>query len=553
MANPLALFKELLSCESAIRTVEIVNALRSTTTNGTYEQLKELLLPIVPYSNKAIFNVLDKKIQSVSHLATKISAKVLVSGAGPCGLRSAIECALLGYQVAVFELRSECSRHNILKTWESTANDLISLGIKTFLPSFKAYGGNLHIGTNELQLFLLKVALLLGISVEFSYGVCGILDPAVSLTNSPPGKWRAWILPEAEARAYLKQPDLFQTDVAELALKPGEVDVSKHEKINLVNYRETAISSEGAISRTEFKYDPALLKNAKFAEFNYLYVAEGQSSKLIRNLGFDRKLFRLAQAIGIVVNLDFLNTTGPETKMDEFVVTRMAAKWREGPLGPIFDSGLELENLEYMRGTRNHFLAATTKCAFLQNYGVIKEVKDTVFESLQADNVNIDKLYEMGRLIANSVGIPRDAPFSKKNGTQIFDFSCRGSCSEPYKYFESIQSDHESMMVIPVGDALQNPYWPQGLGINGGFHNSLDGVWSAHIYHTSNDPALVIQERVGYNYQDASYRLTDGKTWSADPISRYDNEIFKQLHRADIAANVPFRLTKRVRHLIGFQ
>ncbi|KAJ3260339.1 [F-actin]-monooxygenase mical3 [Boothiomyces macroporosus] len=553
MSDLLTLFKEFLTCESAIRTIEVMDLMRSHTDNGTYEQLKNILLPIVPYSSRTIFNQLDARIRLASHLCCKEPAKVLVSGAGPCGLRSAVECALLGYQVTVYELRSDCSRHNILKTWESTANDLASLGIKIFVPSFKVYGGNLHIGTNELQLFLLKVSLLLGVEVHFSHGVCGILDPAVSLPNSSPGKWRAWVLPEAEARAFLKQPDLFQTDLAELALKPGEADVSQHEKINLVNYREAAISAEGAISRAEFKHSPELLKSARFVEFNHLYVAEGQSSRLIRNLGFHRKLFRLAQAIGIVVNMDFLNTTGPETKMQEFVVTRMAAKWREGPLGPIFDSGLELENLEYMRGTKNHFLAATTKCAFLQNFGVIKEVKDTVFESLQPDNVNVDKLYEMGRMIANAVGIPSQAPFRKKNGTQIFDFSCRGSCSEPYKYFDSINSDYESMMVIPIGDALQNPYWPQGLGINGGFHNSLDGVWSAHIYHTSKDPALVIQERVGYNYQEASYRLTDGKTWTADPTSRYDNEIFKQLHRADIAANVPFRLTKRVRALIGFQ
>ncbi|KAJ3277111.1 [F-actin]-monooxygenase mical3 [Terramyces sp. JEL0728] len=552
MADLLALFKEFLICDSALRTIDISKEIKVFTTNGTYEEMKAILLPIIPYSSKTIFTMLDKRIHNASHLVAKETANVLISGAGPCGLRSAIECALLGYQVTIYELRSECSRHNILKTWESTANDLIGLGIKIFLPSFKAYGGNLHIGTNELQLFLLKVSLLLGITVEFGHGVCGILDPAVSLPNSPGGAWRAWILPELEARSFLNQPDLFKTDVAELALKPGEVDVSKHEKISLVNYRETALSAEGAISRTEFKHDPALLNSAKFVDFNYLYVAEGQSSRLIRNLGFDRKLFRLAQAIGIVVNMDFLNTTGPETKMQEFVVTRMAAKWREGPLGPIYDNGLELENLEYMRGTKNHFLAATTKCAFLQSYGVIKEVKETVFESLQAENVNIDKLYEMGRLIGNSVGLPNDAPFCEKNGTQIFDFSCRGSCSGPFKYFRSTDGAND-MMVIPIGDALQNPYWPQGLGLNGGFHNSLDGIWSAHIYHTFKDPAYVIQERIGYNYQEASYRLTDGKSWTADPISRYDNEIFKQLHRADIAANVPFRLTKRVRELIGFK
>ena len=33
------------------------------------------------------------------------------------------------------------------------------------------------------------------------------------------------------------------------------------------------------------------------------------------------------------------------------------------------------------------------------------------------------------------------------------------------------------LLVLPVGDALQEPFWPEGLGVNRGMHNALDAVW----------------------------------------------------------------------------
>ena len=33
------------------------------------------------------------------------------------------------------------------------------------------------------------------------------------------------------------------------------------------------------------------------------------------------------------------------------------------------------------------------------------------------------------------------------------------------------------LLILPVGDALQEPFWPEGLGINRGVNNVLDSVW----------------------------------------------------------------------------
>lgn len=63
-------------------------------------------------------------------------SQCLVLGAGPCGLRTAIELALLGAQVVVLEKRETFSRNNVLHLWPYTICDLRGLGAKKFYGKF---------------------------------------------------------------------------------------------------------------------------------------------------------------------------------------------------------------------------------------------------------------------------------------------------------------------------------------------------------------------------------------------------------------------------------
>ena len=36
--------------------------------------------------------------------------------------------------------------------------------------------------------------------------------------------------------------------------------------------------------------------------------------------------------------------------------------------------------------------------------------------------------------------------------------------------------------VLPVGDSILEPFWPQGLGSNRGFHSALDAIWCVHVH-----------------------------------------------------------------------
>ena len=64
--------------------------------------------------------------------------QVLIIGAGPCGLRTAIECAMLGAKTVVLEKRDRFSRLNVLHFWPFLIADLKALGAKLFFGKFCA-------------------------------------------------------------------------------------------------------------------------------------------------------------------------------------------------------------------------------------------------------------------------------------------------------------------------------------------------------------------------------------------------------------------------------
>ena len=110
---------------------------------------------------------------------------MLVIGAGPCGLRTAIEAQFLGAKVVVLEKRDRFSRHNVLHLWPYNIHDLRGLGAKKFYGKFCA-GAIDHISIRQLQCILLKVALLLGVEIYENVGFESLIEPEDIETG-----WRA--------------------------------------------------------------------------------------------------------------------------------------------------------------------------------------------------------------------------------------------------------------------------------------------------------------------------------------------------------------------------
>ena len=118
-------------------------------------------------TSRALWVLLDSKWESSEYSGRPCQGQdVVVVGAGPAGLLSAIHYTFLGANVTILEKREDFARHNVVKLWPSSVSYLKSVGLKYFFPAF-CYGGVEHIGIRRLQSSLLKVALVLGITFRF--------------------------------------------------------------------------------------------------------------------------------------------------------------------------------------------------------------------------------------------------------------------------------------------------------------------------------------------------------------------------------------------------
>uniref|UniRef100_A0AAX7TNT6 Molecule interacting with CasL protein 1 n=1 Tax=Astatotilapia calliptera TaxID=8154 RepID=A0AAX7TNT6_ASTCA len=164
-----------------------------------YAKLKERLNY---WKAKALWTKLDKRASHEDYQQGKVCTKnkCLVLGAGPCGLRVAIELSLLGAQVVLLEKRETFSRNNVLHLWPYTIYDLRELGAKKFYGKFCS-GSLDHISIRQLQLILLKVALLLGVEVHTGVEFQGLIEP------SGENGWMAKLQPRSHPAA------AFQFDV----------------------------------------------------------------------------------------------------------------------------------------------------------------------------------------------------------------------------------------------------------------------------------------------------------------------------------------------------
>ncbi|XP_049512001.1 LOW QUALITY PROTEIN: F-actin-monooxygenase MICAL3-like [Dermacentor silvarum] len=138
---------------------------------------------------------LDKRAAHKCYNRGKACAgmRVLIIGGGPCGLRTAIEAQLLGAKVVVLEKRDRYSRNNVLHLWPFVIHDLRSLGAKKFFGKFCA-GSIDHISIRQLQLILLKIALLLGVEVHENVTFKDLLEPPEDQSMEKIG-WRAQVMP----------------------------------------------------------------------------------------------------------------------------------------------------------------------------------------------------------------------------------------------------------------------------------------------------------------------------------------------------------------------
>lgn len=101
--------------------------------------MKQLYLLLYNHTHATCTYVMQKAATGV---------RVFIIGAGPVGLRLAIDCILLGAEVVVVDKRKTFSRNNVLHVWPFTIEDLRQLGAKKFYGKFCA-GAIDHISESQ--------------------------------------------------------------------------------------------------------------------------------------------------------------------------------------------------------------------------------------------------------------------------------------------------------------------------------------------------------------------------------------------------------------------
>ncbi|NXF49393.1 MICA3 monooxygenase, partial [Oceanites oceanicus] len=416
---------------------------------------------------KALWAKLDKRGSHKDYKKGKACAntKCLIIGAGPCGLRTAIDLSFLGAKVVVIEKRDAFSRNNVLHLWPFTIQDLRGLGAKKFYGKFCA-GSIDHISIRQLQLILLKVALILGIEIHVNVEFQGLVYPPEDQENesnlSTGIGWRALVHPKTHP-------------------------VSEY-------------------------------------EFEVIIGGDGRRNTLE---GFRRKEFRGKLAIAITANFINRNTTA-EAKVEE--ISGVAFIFNQKFFQDLREAtGIDLENIVYYKDDTHYFVMTAKKQSLLEKGVIRHDYADTEL-LLSRENVDQEALLNYAREAADfstNQQLP-SLDFAINHYGQpdvaMFDFTCMYASENAALVRE--QNGHQ-LLVALVGDSLLEPFWPMGTGIARGFLAAMDSAWMVRSWSLGASPLEVLAERESiYRLLPQTTPENVSKNfshYSIDPATRYPN------------------------------
>ncbi|KAI3379191.1 hypothetical protein SNEBB_006016 [Seison nebaliae] len=402
--------------------------------NFTYFSSKIQYLLSSHWKAQRIFHAINTRAKqkvyfekrSTNRIASNV--KSLVIGAGPVGMRLAIELALEGSNVMVVEKREKLSRNNILHLWPFTIHDLKVLGAKTFFGKFCA-GSIDHISIKQLQLILIKLSLLCGVRYHFGVEFAHLFPPSTQSVLTPLNE----------------NLDLFEP---------------------IHNYGWRA------------QYNPKRHLLSEY-EFDVIVNASGKRSTLP---GFEFTKFRGKIAIAITAN--FVNNhTLREGACPE--ISGVACIFHPQFFQKMYHrTGIDLENIVYYKG-ETHYFVMTAKRHSLLAKGVLKEDLDNE-HFLSQSNINqqflLSYAYEAA-VAATDGALGFNLQFAKDHygmpDVAMFDFTELYAAKHPMKI--AVRNSKPLLMAL-VGDALRMPFWPLGTGAARGWLAAFDTAWSVRQF-----------------------------------------------------------------------
>eukprot|EP00049_Salpingoeca_infusionum_P004427 m.79151 g.79151 ORF g.79151 m.79151 type:complete len:1531 (-) comp12559_c2_seq1:1806-6398(-) len=255
-------------------------------------------------------------------------------------------------------------------------------------------------------------------------------------------------------------------------------------------------------------------------------AAGGANDQVTTRLGFETTVMATSQALGLVAHWEN-NKTPEERHLEEF-------SWASQYNQPLFDQlrglGADLENVVYYQG-ETHYFVMTPKKQSLLDYGVLKQNMKNQAELVQRGNIDFPKLQEYAQNVASFFDVPSSCRFHERGGVMLFDFSTRKAAKKSCRVLHDDTTGQQVALML-VGDALLEPFWPEGLGINRGFHTALDAIFAVQLFFSSGHTE---EPRVMESLRDHLFGLMKGlsaftksnvvhskfRDYDIDPQTRY--------------------------------
>jgi len=370
--------------------------------------------------------------------------RAVVVGAGPAGLRCALELRLLGAEVVVLEKRLEFERINRLHLWKWCGEDLKGWGAKVLEPPELSFGADadfLHIGIAELQMLLLKPCLLLGIQVFFG---------AEFLESVPHSECRTAVW-------------------------------------------DVCIGIQSGCGAGKWPCAPERLRGV-----TALIIADGPHGKVAKSQGLDfqqNASLRKEAALGLIANYPNRQSADEKGRRQfSFARQFMEEKFRECER----QTGVSLENIVCYIGPQTHYFVMTPSRRSLIKLGIVSGAAP---EGDLLSTLDQAALTKAARAVAAFPWKPeekllQDLTLDNPVGqASLFDFSqtrraATGICIREGPLL--VGREPARMLVGVCGDGLIEPFWPEGLGIVRGFFGALDLAFAVKVWAETGDAELAV-------------------------------------------------------------
>merc|ERR1719401_2981765 len=233
------------------------------------------------------------------------------------------------------------------------------------------------------------------------------------------------------------------------------------------------------------------------------------------------------------------------------------------------ETGVGSENMEYLKG-ETHYIALCAKKKGLLNFGVLKEDLEGS-KLLNAGNISMSAFKDLTNKICTAIGLPDTVEPYPVNPMQIFDFSSRARCFEACRILAhpganaskndlvlpptTENAKQAASMVYVLGDALLEPFWPQGLGINRGFHGCLNAAYSLELFLAEQKERAIEEANLAYRcmtfgtwypgenlYRYIPRYLEPQIQWTCDPATRFSKRVFQTVLADHGREGVPNRI-----------